>query len=404
MERGKAAGGCAFPLSARGRQGDNGGVSFEDQSRSPSVSTEMLAELTSALKAGELLGGSKAEIAAYALAHKDIPVEVKAEFLKAFSLKGETPDEIVAFAKVFRALARNPNVEKWASEAVDVCGTGGDHSGSYNISTTVAFIMAAAEVPVLKHGNRSITSKSGSADFLLASGIPLTATDAVWQMALDELSFAFFFAPNYHPAFEYVAPVRKTLGVRTIFNVLGPLLNPGKPAFQLIGVSSYEPPFLQPLATPVGPLPPYLPKYARAVHELGLRRGLIVHGRLSECFGLDELSVVGKNYSVGVGEWWNGETENEITVDSAGLTSGKVEDLKGGDADENLKLLNALLDDKAPAGLRDTILLNAGAALWIVGRTDSLKVGVREARRLLTSGPVREWLKRTREFFQDHKI
>ncbi|MGA2052442.1 MAG: anthranilate phosphoribosyltransferase [Opitutales bacterium] len=339
--------------------------------------------------------------AAKALAKMKVSDAAKADFLGALANKGETKREIVAFARVFRTLQKNPHVRAWKDQAIDVCGTGGDHSGSYNISTTVAFVLAAAEVPVFKHGNRSVTSLCGSADFLSANGIPLEATDELWQESLRQLHFAFFFAPKYNPAFKHVALARRKVAAsthgttRTIFNLLGPILNPGKPAFQLVGV--FSAPFFQPMANY------YLPIVAESLLELGVRRGLVVHGHLPNGTGLDELSVIGGNSVAGVGLTQNGKTEWEWNPADANLHSGDMTGLAGGDATRNLAVLNALLNSKAPESLLDTICFNAGAALWIAEKANDLKSGVLEAKKLLTTGPVRDWLKRAREFFQDHK-
>jgi len=385
-ESGKARAGCAFPLSARGRQGDNGGVS--QPAPAQPASADAFAALLAALRENRA-HEKEATAAAWALASESVTMEDKTKFLRELNESKWTATILAEFARVFRQLARNPGVEKWAGRAIDVCGTGGDHSGSYNISTTVAFILAAAGVPVFKHGNRSITSKSGSADFLLANGIPLEAPDEVWHKSLEELNFAFFFAPAYHPAFKHVNPARKVLaaeGRRTIFNLLGPILNPGKPAFQLVGVFDAN----------------CVSLTRDALLELKVRRALVVHCKLADGSGLDELSVTGNNYvrradaSVKWGAAW--------TAKNAGLLPGTIADLKGADVAFNLKLLESLLANTANAGLEDTVCFNAGAALWVAGKAANLKAGVREAKKLLTGGPVREWLKRTREFFQDHKI
>jgi len=375
-------------------------VSSHDTPAPDSADAATLAKLTVLLQEGHSLDEYQAADAAVALARESASVESKTKFLRELTSSNEDDSFFVlgAFAIVFLAHARNPGVGEWADKAIDVCGTGGDHSGSYNISTTVAFILAAEGIPVFKHGNRSITSKSGSADFLSANGIPLEAPDGVWQNALRELNFAFFFAPAYHPAFKHVSASRKILaaeGCRTIFNLLGPLLNPGRPAYQLIGVSKQN--YLQQLALGIQFLRQKTP------NPLPTRRGLIVHGQLSGPDGLDEMSVIGNNLAIWVGEPWNKGRICTWNAVDAGLQPGNLSDLAGGDAQFNLTLLDALLGDRAPKGLRDTVYLNAGAALWVAERVNDLKSGVAEARRLLTTGPVRDWLKRTREFFQDHK-
>jgi anthranilate phosphoribosyltransferase len=353
------------------------------------ASADAFAALLAALreKRAHEVEAKAATAAAWALASENISIEAKTVFLRELDEKLWTATTLAEFARVFRELARNPGVEKWADQAIDVCGTGGDHSGSYNISTTVAFILAAAGVPVFKHGNRAITSRSGSADFLLANGIPLEAPDYVWRQSLSELDFAFFFAPAYHPAFKHVSAARKILadeGKRTIFNLLGPILNPGKPAFQLMGVFNTN--------------------CVRLTYEtlisLKIKSALVVHCVLPDGSGLDELSVAGDNF---IRRDPSEKLVMKWTAANAGLRIGTAADLKGADAAFNKQLLEALLVGKANAGLEGTVSFNAGAALWVAGEADDLKSGVREAKKLLTTGPVRDWLKRTREFFHDYK-
>jgi anthranilate phosphoribosyltransferase len=357
---------------------------------------------------------------AHYLADDQVAFEDKANFL--YELREELLTETVLaeFAKVFGSLMRNPGVEKWAEQAIDVCGTGGDHSGSYNISTTVAFIVAAAGVPVFKHGNRASTSKSGSAEFLQVNGIPLEAPDEVWREALAELNFAFFFAPAYHPAFKHVAPIRKKLGEggrrRTIFNLLGPMLNPGKPEQQLMGVYRSD----------------LIEDIAGALELSGVKCGLVVNGSREDApgrDGIDELTVTSDNSLSGIGKFRfldqgtllarpapPGEihprrrdlVKLDASVMSVGILAGigaaPFSDLAGGDAQENLLLLNQLLHNQAKPGLRDTVLLNAAAALWISGKANDLKDGISQARELLTGGAVEKWLARAREFFADRKF
>ena len=207
----------------------------------------------------------------------------KADFLVALADKGESQQEITHFVSIFRELAKNPELEEFAPRAIDLCGTGGDKAGSFNVSTFVSFVIASAGVPVIKHGTRSISSKCGSADLLEAIGIPLEAELSRIKEGLKELNFAFLFAPSFHPAFKNIAPVRKELaarGIITIFNRLGPMINPARPAFQLLGV--YDPRFIQ--------------KMGQALKENGLTGALIGHGKIQEDqnSGLDELTACGK--------------------------------------------------------------------------------------------------------------
>jgi anthranilate phosphoribosyltransferase len=375
------------------------------------ASTKAFDELLAKLRAkrGHAFEAARA---AQALATESVDAAAKTNFLRELTEDLWTPNLLAEFAQVFRALARNPHVEAWAVRAVDVCGTGGDHSGSFNVSTAAAFVVAAARVPVFKHGNRALTSKSGSADLLEKLGLPIEASDAVWRSALRELNFAFFFAPAFHPAFAHVAPSRKALaaeGRRTVFNLLGPLVNPGRPIHQLVGIFDWA----------------RAPLVAAGLEELGVRRGLVAHGhQIGGKLKLDELSVVCRNCAMGVGElrfldpqtWLPRRptaTEStfpggdrpalEFDAEKVKLSPADPSVLEGGDAARNAVLLEELLDNRAPAGLRDTVCLNAGAALWVVGRTGNLAAGVEEARRLLASGEVKNWLKHAREFFRDVK-
>lgn len=371
-------------MSEPGRQDDNGRVSHPASSHP--ASADAFDALLDALRE-KRPHKTEAAAAARALAAESVSVEEKTAFLRDLTENLWTATTLAEFAKVFRSLARNPGVEKWAPWAIDVCGTGGDHSGSYNISTTVAFILAAAKIPVFKHGNRAITSQSGSADFLLANGIPLEAPDELWRESLSELNFAFFFAPAYHPAFKHVNPARKKLaaeGKRTIFNLLGPILNPGHPAFQLVGV------FDAASAELMGD----------ALAQLD-SQALVVHCELPDKSGLDELSVVGKNIAFQV---YNSKRYYiPLTTKETGLPLGSISDLKGADVAFNLELLNALVEGRANHSLENTVCLNAGARLLITGEIINLKIAIAEAKKLLTSGPVRAWLKHARAFFQDHK-
>ena len=343
-----------------------------------------LAALTERLKNRHSLSGAEAAAAAHRLAVDDDAASVKKDFLWALAEKGETSTEVAGFATAFRELVRRPAVESFADCALDVCGTGGDHSGTFNISTAVSFVAAAAGVPVFKHGNRSITSKCGSADLLAALGFDLEAGEEVLQKSLDQFNFAFFFAPLYHPAFKAIAPIRKALaaeGKRTIFNLLGPLINPGNPAHQLVGVFAKE---------WVGPV-------ADSLHRLGLKRGLVVHGALPHGGHLDELSCAGENHVAGVGELRN--IRGICRAMDFGLEACDVKDLKGGDVDANVECLNELLGGRGPRGLVATLCMNAGTALWVAGRVDSPVKGVEEVHKLLLDGTVAVWLEKVRAFY-----
>jgi anthranilate phosphoribosyltransferase len=343
-----------------------------------------LVALTGSLRRHLDLSAEDATMAARAMASDDFSPEEKEAFLLALAEKGETASEVAAFAQTFRSLARDPGVEEWAPSAIDVCGTGGDRIGSFNISTTVTFVLAAGGVPVLKHGNRSITSKCGSAELLAALGVPLEADDALLRKALEELNFTFFFAPAFHPAFRAIMPVRQALakrGQRTIFNILGPLINPGRPAHQLLGVFSEA----------------WMPTLAKALGSMGLKNGFVAHCRLEDGRGMDELSCAGTNCLAGFGRS-EGAAEG-VQARDVGLAPADLSDLAGGDLEQNLELLRLVLDHRAPAGLIDSILLNAGVAFFTVGHTGTIREGVERGRDLLQSGEVKKLVARTTEFF-----
>ena len=340
------------------------------------------------LNDGLSLNSSQACTAARLLADKEPTLQDKQAFLVALAKKGESVQEVTAFAQTFRDLAVDPGVHEWASRAIDVCGTGGDGSGTFNISTAVSFIVAAAGVPVFKHGNRSITSKCGSADLMEAIGIKLEVSHEDMRESLRRLNFCFFFAPNFHPAFKEVMPVRKALAekkVRTIFNLLGPLINPGRPAHQLLGVFS----------------PLWVPSLAQSLGNLGLRSGLVAHGTPCADTTLDELSCAGCNIVSGFGSL--GEISGHLGAVDAGLPSCDFSELAGADVATNRAILLALVrgasDDGVNDGLRNTVLLNAGAAFWIAGRSANLMSGTSLARSTLESGAVAKWLDRSQSFY-----
>ncbi len=346
-----------------------------------------LPSLQTRLEAGEDLTPDQVAGAVAALVAPEVAAEVKERFLSALSTKGEKPAEVAAFAAEFRMLARDPGVAEWSAESIDIVGTGGDHAGSFNISTATSFVLATAGVRVMKHGNRSITSKCGSADLIAAIGVPLEAPLDRLQRSLAELNFCFFFAPAFHPAFKEIAPVRKALaakGRRSVFNILGPLINPGRPAFQLFGV--YAKGWVEPLA--------------QALHDLGLTAGLTIHGRVpGSDRGLDEWTSATENYCAGAGRLRGPLTPVDLAA--TGLESGRLEELQGGDAAENLAIFEALLDNRAPRTIADTVALNAGAALWVTGRAKDLTAGVAQVQELLRTGAVKRHVARTRRFWAE---
>jgi anthranilate phosphoribosyltransferase len=344
-----------------------------------------LAAFTAQLAAHRDLAPADATAAAMALASAGVGNEAKAAFLVALAAKGETSAELAAFATVLRSLAVDPGLAEWAPRAIDIVGTGGDHAGGFNVSSLVVLVLASAGVPVMKHGNRGITSKCGSADLFAAFGVDLAAPPVKLRQALTELGYVFFFAPNYHPAFQHVAPVRKALaaqGQRTIFNSLGPLLNPGRPAHALVGVFSEA----------------GVPKLADALGSVGLQAGLVGHGLIDAERGIDELTTATVNRVRGFGRLAN--IDGRWLAEDFGLRSAPFSELVGGDLAANLALVDALLDGRGPAGLADTIVLNAAVGLWICGRTAGVKEGLAPMRELLLGGAVRKKIAATREFYR----
>lgn len=283
-----------------------------------------------------------------------------AALLSALRTKGETTDELIGAVKAMRAKM----VQVQAPEgAIDTCGTGGDAKGTFNISTTVAIVVAAAGVPVAKHGNRSVSSKSGSADVLEELGVKLDLSAEQLSECINEVGLCFMMAPLFHPAMKEVAQIRRTLGIRTIFNLLGPLLNPAGTKRQLIGI--FDKDWQLPMT--------------EALHRLGTKRAMVVHGQ----DGLDELTVTGKSY---ISELKEGSiSQKTITPESVGLQTYDLESLRGGDAEANAKALNAVLKGEAGA-YRDAVALNAGAALTIAGKTDEIAEGVKLAQEAIDSG------------------
>lgn len=344
-----------------------------------------LADLTAVLSTGRPLTPPEVEAAALALTGTAETDEIKAAFLTALAAKGETPDEVAGFARAFLSRAVNPGTEAWASRAIDIVGTGGDHAGGFNISSLVVLTLASAGVPVMKHGNRGVTSKCGSADLMAAFGVVLDAPPEKQQRALAELGYVFFFAPSYHPAFKNIGPVRKALaarGQRSVFNILGPLINPGRPAHVILGVFSAA----------------WVAKLAEALDALGAAAGVAAHGVIDALRGIDELNTATPNRVRGFGRLR--ELDAEWRAADFGLTPAPFTDLQGGDLATNLAITDAILAGRGPRGLVDTVALNAAVAMWVVGRTASVAEGIEPARELLVGGAVARKLAATREFFQ----
>ncbi len=344
-----------------------------------------LAEFSAIVSEGGNLTEAQSTTLADLLASAEEDPKQKADFLTLLARKGESPEEVAGLAKRYRELARNPGLEQWSGEAIDVCGTGGDKQHTFNISTTVTFIVAAAGIPVLKHGNRSITSKCGSSNLLEAIGIDIASDDAVLKRSMEELGFCFMFAPAFHPAFKEIVPVRQALaekGQRTVFNILGPLINPAKPAFQLLGVFSKS----------------VVNLMAATQDSLGLKAGLIAHCDLGDKGGMDEFSAAGVNVARGFGSLR--EVDARWFPSDMGIDAGPLADLEGGDVETNLLILNRLLEGKAPKALEDSVVVNAAAAFFVTGRHANIAEGVEEARELLVGGSVRDKIEQAKEFYK----
>ena len=346
------------------------------------LSCVVLSELQRRVQSAVLTAEEVADAVA-ALIAEDETVEVKADFLVELARRGESAEEIAAFARSLRALSISPPVDDATRGRgiIDVCGTGGDRQNTFNISSTVALLVSSAGVPVAKHGNRAVTSKSGSADVLEALGIPVDLTPEAAAAALRDQDFAFFFAPRFHPAFRHLAPARKLCaerGQRTIFNFLGPLLNPARPAAQLVGVSD----------------PARCVPVARVLQELGLVRAMVVCGQAGNGF-LDEISSVGPTV---VAEFHHRMAFSESRLDPADLPvrPARIEDLAGGDRDVNARIVVDLLEGRERGPKRDAVLLNAGAALFVADRCRSITDGWDLAAELIDSGAAARKLEQLR--------
>jgi anthranilate phosphoribosyltransferase len=320
------------------------------------------------LAAARHLSDEQARLAVEQIIDEKVPAALKADFLCHLALKGETVGEIAAFARALREKSIHPPLNPaWRNthQILDVCGTGGDRLNTFNISTTVAIICAAAGVPVAKHGNRAVTSQAGSADVLEALGIKIDLTPDEAARSLRERNFAFFFAPSYHPAFRHIGPARKLCadrGQRTIFNFLGPLLNPALPGAQLVGV----------------PRPELCEPLAHVLQSLGARRGMVVSGKVHNppdpVRYLDELSTLGENT---VAEFYQerGFTTSMLDATHFPLQPATLADLAGGNREENAEIVRRILrgDDRGPK--RDAVLLNAAAGLFVANHARTLGEG-----------------------------
>ena len=303
---------------------------------------------------------------------KATPVQMSA-YLTALALKGETIDEITASAAGMRAhcikLLHDMDV-------LEIVGTGGDGSNSFNISTTSSLVIAAAGVPVAKHGNRAASSKSGAADVLEALGVDITIPPERSAQLLKDINICFLFAQNYHVAMKYVAPIRKELGIRTVFNILGPLSNLAGANMELMGV--FDESLVEPLA--------------QVMVKLGVRRGMVVYGRDR----LDEISMCESTAVCEIKDGWF--QSYELTPEQFGYERCDKSELTGGTPEENAEITRAILEGREKGAKRQAVCLNAGAALYITGRTETIEEGVRLAEKLIDEGAA---LKKLDEFIAE---
>ena len=335
-------------------------------------------ELRSRLLSGTPLAAEEIRRACADLFDGGQPVETRAEFLSLLHKRGESPEEVAEFVEVLLDRARPVSFS--GEGCLDVCGTGGDKAGLFNVSTAVMLVAAACEVRVVKHGNRGITSKSGGADVLEALGVRVDLPPEGAAAALDSAGCCFLFAPHYHPAFQAIAPVRKFLAERgetSIFNMLGPLLNPVRPSFQLAGVFDER----------------LLPVYSKVFALLGRRRAWAVHG--TGPVPLDEISPLGITK---VSAWEEEASVREFLIrpEELGIGHIPVEDLAGGSAAFNAGIISDVLAGNLRNGARTIVQMNAGAALVVAGMAPDLAAGINLAGEAIDSGAARDVLDRLR--------
>jgi anthranilate phosphoribosyltransferase len=345
---------------------------------SPAVPSP-LAALLAPLADGQELTPAQIDAAVDALAGVREPDTAKAAFLRALRAKGETIREIAGFARALLARAVDPQIDPAAlpGPMLDVCGTGGDRLNLFNVSTTASFVVAAAGVIVVKHGNRAITSRSGGADVLGVLGVRLNLPPVELRRCVQEVGMGFLFAPHYHPAFQAIAPVRRLLaaeGVSSVFNLLGPLLNPAWPAHQLVGVHSLA-------LTRV---------FAGVLRELGRQSAWSVHG----AGGMDEFSTLGPSHVTGFDSTDQVISDRVFTPADAGLPQvDDIAPLQGGDPVENAATLAGILAGETAGPRLDLVLLNAAAALVVAGAAGDLGSGVDLARQQIRDGHAQKKLR-----------
>jgi anthranilate phosphoribosyltransferase len=307
-----------------------------------------------------------------------IPPVLSGAILAAIQAKGVSAGELVGMAQVLQSQAKQVTVPIASTPLIDTCGTGGDGASTFNISTAVAFVAAAAGLAVVKHGNRSASGKVGSADVLEAVEVNLGAPIEKIHGAVDAVGVTFLFAPGWHPAMKAVVPLRKTLKIRTIFNLLGPLVNPLRPTGQVLGVSA----------------PNLVETMAEALNQLGIQQGIVVYGRE----GLDEAGLGAVNDLAVV----TGGQVSRMTIDAPDLGLGRapIEALKGGEVADNAEIFKAVLQGKGTQAQQDVVILNSALALKVGEKVASIEAGVELARSILSSGAAWDKLEALVAFLQ----
>lgn len=321
------------------------------------------------LIAGQDLSASEMEQAFESIMSGQVPDVQIGAFLVALRAKGEKPDEIAAAARIMRAKALKVEM---GCDAVDTCGTGGDGASTFNISTAAAFVLAGAGYKVAKHGNRSVSSSSGSADCLEALGVPINLGPEEAASAIRDKGFAFLFAPGYHPSMKFAMPARKQLGIKTVFNILGPLANPAQAAYQLIGVFSRD--LIMPMI--------------ETLRLLGLKGAMVVHS------GLDEVCIMRPTEYARLTE--GRITTGTIVPQEQGIHVQSLDELRVGTPRESARLIEAVFTGEKKGACRESILINAGAALMALGAVPDIRAGLALAGTVINQGAALEALNRVR--------
>lgn len=319
---------------------------------------------------GEDLTRSEMSLVMTGMIEEQYQAESIAAFLVAQKMKGITAEEVLGAVQVLRDKGEKLHID--GEVILDTCGTGGDEHGTFNISTTVALVAAAGGIKVLKHGNRSVSSKCGCADVLEALGVNIEVSKEKVMACLETCHLGFLYAPAFHKGMKHVQPIRKALGIKTLFNVLGPLIHPAAATHHLVGV--YDESLLE--------------VYATVLNQLGVKRAMIVHGS----DGLDEITVTG---TTSVYELNHGQVSNyTLNPEDYGIPLSDIEDLKGGDVEKNAAIITSILDNTSDVtdGMKHIVYLNAGVAFYITGIKDSIESGVKYARNLIESGQVKSLL------------